>query len=87
VLIAVVIAGMVLGLAELWRRRRAASLAPPVYVGAAAIGCLIVVAVGSPWVTAKALAISSPAFVLLALAGFESLGGAAEGSRRASPWR
>jgi hypothetical protein len=73
VLIAVVIGGMVLGALELWRRRRGGSLAPPVYVGAAAIGCLIVVAVGSPWVTAKALAISSPAFVLLALAGFETL--------------
>ena len=72
-LIAVVIAGMALGLVELWRRRRDTDLAPPVYVGAAAIGCLIVVLVGSPWVTAKALAISSPAFVLLALAGFETL--------------
>jgi hypothetical protein len=72
-LIAVVLAGMALGLLELWRRRRDTDLAPPVYVGAAAIGCLIVVLVGSPWVTAKALAISSPAFVLLALAGFETL--------------
>jgi hypothetical protein len=72
-LIAVVVAGLALGLADMWRRRSRISLAPPVYVGAAAIGCLVVVAVGSPWVTAKALAISSPAFVLLALAGFETL--------------
>lgn len=78
-LIVVVIAGMALALVELWRRRRATALAPPVYVGAAAIGCAIVVLVGSPWVTAKALAISSPAFVLLALAGFETLRGRGRG--------
>jgi hypothetical protein len=73
VLVAVVVVGMALALVELWRRRPHTALAAPVYAGAAAIGCLIVVLVGSPWVTAKALAIASPAFVLLALAGFETL--------------
>jgi len=73
VLIAVVVCGMALGVLELWRRRREAPLGLAVYAGAAAIGCLIVLAVGSPWVTAKALAIASPAFLLLALVGLHGL--------------
>jgi hypothetical protein len=73
VLIAVVLGGIVLGVLELWRRRRDGDTAPAIYCGAAATGCLIVVAVGSPWVTAKALAIASPAFLLLALVGVYAL--------------
>jgi hypothetical protein len=40
-----------------------------VYAVSAAIGCAVVLIAGSPWVAAKALAIASPAFLLLGLAG------------------
>jgi hypothetical protein len=66
VLIAVVAASAVAGLWWAWTRR-AWELA--VYVVGTIVGCVAAVAVGSPWVDAKALAISSPAVVVAAMAG------------------
>jgi hypothetical protein len=66
VLIALVVIAAVLGLA--WAGSRRAS-APLLYVWTATIGCLIVTAVGSPWVDGKALATASPALVLASLIG------------------
>jgi hypothetical protein len=73
VLVALVVAGLVLGALELWRRRGDRELGLAVYAAAAASGCLVVVIAGSPWVGAKALAIASPAFLLLALVGIYGL--------------
>ena len=42
---------------------------PLLYLSGAATGCLIVAALGSPWVDGKAFAIASPAFLLAALLG------------------
>jgi hypothetical protein len=49
------------------------------YVLGAGLGALATVAVGSPWVDAKALAIASPVALVVALAGFAAL--AARGRR------
>jgi hypothetical protein len=57
---------IVVGVAAALRGR---ALALIVFLLGAAGGCLIVVALGSPWVDAKAMAVASPAFVLLALIG------------------
>src|SRR2546422_5059827 len=53
------------GLVLAWRRRANGFL---IYVVGATIGCFLVVAFGSPWIDAKALATASPAFVLAGLA-------------------
>ena len=66
VLLAVLGLAGVAGVLYAWRDRRWTLL---LYVAAAAGGCLVVVALGSPWVDAKGLATASPAFVLIALAG------------------
>ncbi len=39
------------------------------YVGTARLGCLVIAALGSPWVDAKALATASPALLFAALVG------------------
>ncbi|HZC13597.1 MAG TPA: hypothetical protein VE270_06210, partial [Thermoleophilaceae bacterium] len=66
VLLAVLGLAGVLGVLYASRDRRWTLL---LYFAAAAGGCLIVVALGSPWVDAKGLATASPAFVVIALAG------------------
>jgi hypothetical protein len=66
VLIGIVVASGVAGLVWAWRRR---SWSLPLYVAGAVLGCVVAVAVGSPWVDAKALAITSPAIVVAAMAG------------------
>lgn len=65
VLIAIVIAAALAGAWWAWRRRSWSLLA---YACLAGIGALVIVAVSSPWVGGKALAIAAPAFVALALA-------------------
>jgi hypothetical protein len=49
-----------------WRRRE---WEIPVYLGGVTAGCLIVTVLGSPWVDAKAFAITSPAIVVAAMSG------------------
>jgi hypothetical protein len=66
VLMAIAALATALGLAAAWRRDRLPLLA---YVASALAGCAIVVAFGSPWVAAKALATASPAPLLAAFAG------------------
>jgi hypothetical protein len=70
VLIALVVA---LGLCGLWWawRRRAWEL--PTYLGIVAVGSGAVVLLSSPWVSAKAIAMASPAFLAAALAGCAAL--------------
>jgi hypothetical protein len=70
----VVVAGL-LGLVIAWRRRANGFLT---YVCGATAGCFLVVAFGSPWIDAKALATASPVFILAGLAA----GGAVLESRR-----
>jgi hypothetical protein len=41
----------------------------PLYVGGALAGCAVATAVGSPWIDAKALAITSPAVVIAGMSG------------------
>jgi hypothetical protein len=65
-LIAVVIASAAAGVTWAWRR---GTWELPLYLGGAGVGCAIAVALGSPWIDAKALAIASPAFVVAAMAG------------------
>ncbi len=65
VLIAVVIAAGALGLWWAWERRAWELLA---YAAVAGIGCALFVAVSSPWVGGKALAMASPAALAAALA-------------------
>jgi hypothetical protein len=64
-MIVVVAAAALLGLALAWRRGASGFL---VYVVGGTVGCFLVVAFGSPWIDAKALATASPAFVLAGLA-------------------
>jgi hypothetical protein len=66
VLIAVVIASALLGLAWSWRRRGWELL---LYVAGVSLGCAAIISRGSPWVDAKALATGSPAFALAGLVG------------------
>ena len=66
VLIAVVVAAGLCGTWWALRRRGWALLA---YLWIAAVGCGLVVAVSSPWVDAKALAMASPAVLAAAVAG------------------
>src|SRR2546422_7058660 len=64
------------GLVLAWRRRANGFL---IYVVGATIGCFLVVAFGSPWIDAKALATASPVFVL---AGLAAGGAVLESARR-----
>lgn len=66
VLLAVAALAAALGAAAAWVARAWTVLA---YVGASFVGALIVIAVGTAWIDAKALAALSPALVLTALAG------------------
>jgi hypothetical protein len=66
VLIGVLAAAGVVGLASAWRRRVWEVL---LYVGGAIAGCAIAVLIGSAWIDAKALAIASPALVLAGMSG------------------
>jgi hypothetical protein len=75
-LIVVVAVAALLGLVLAWRRRANGLL---IYVVGATIGCFLVVAFGSPWIDAKALATASPAFVL---AGLAAGGAVVESGRR-----
>jgi hypothetical protein len=75
-LIVVVAVAALLGLGLAWRRRASGLL---IYVVGATIGCFLVVAFGSPWIDAKALATASPAFVL---AGLAAGGAVVESGRR-----
>jgi hypothetical protein len=68
-LIAVVLAAACVGFVVAVSRRAAG---PLTYLSAAALGCLVIAAFGSPWVDAKALAIASPAFLLMAMLGTAS---------------
>jgi hypothetical protein len=70
VLIAVVGAAALLGLAWAWRRRAWELL---LYVAAAVGGALAITILGSPWVGAKALATGSPAIVLAGAVGAAAL--------------
>jgi hypothetical protein len=65
VLIAIVLASAVVGVWWAWRWRNRELLA---YLGIAGVGCGLVVAVSSPWVDAKAIAMASPAFLAVAVA-------------------
>jgi hypothetical protein len=66
VLVAVVIASSAAGAIWAWKR---GAWELPLYLVGAGVGCAIAVALGSPWIDAKALAIASPAFVVAAMAG------------------
>lgn len=70
ILIAVVAAAAVAAAVLAWRAKAFWLLA---YVATASIGCAALVAVGSPWVEAKALATASPAVLALGLAGAAAL--------------
>lgn len=65
-LVAVTLAAAGAGLAWSLRRR---SYGLPAYAASVALGALVYVGIGSPWVAAKALVVAGPAVVLAALAG------------------
>jgi hypothetical protein len=67
VLIAVAAIGAIGAIVYAWRRR---AWAVPLYVGGSLLACLVIYALGSPWVDGKALATASPAIPFAAaLAG------------------
>jgi hypothetical protein len=70
ILIALAIAAGVVGLWSAWRRAATALL---VYVGTAVVGALVYVAISSPWVGGKALAMAAPAVLAAAFAGCAAL--------------
>jgi hypothetical protein len=70
VLIALVVAASLFGLWWAWRRR---AWELPTYLGIVAVGSGAVVAVSSPWVSGKAIAMAAPAFLAAALAGCAAL--------------
>ena len=72
VLIAVVVAAGLVGLWWAWQR---GAWELPTYLGIVAIGSGAVVAVSSPWVSGKAIAMASPAFLAAAFAGCAALFG------------
>ena len=65
-LIGILVAAGAAGLIWAVRRR---SWEVPLYVGGTVVGCIVAVAVGSPWLDAKALAIASPALVVAGMSG------------------
>jgi hypothetical protein len=71
VLVVLVIIAAVAGLVWAWRGRRWELV---LYAGGLGAACVLITALGSPWVDAKALAITSPAIVIAALAGLLGLG-------------
>jgi hypothetical protein len=75
-LIGVVVAAGLLGLVLAWRRRASGFL---IYMCGGTVGCFVVVAFGSPWIDAKALATASPVFVL---AGMMAGGAVFQSKRR-----
>jgi hypothetical protein len=66
VLIVVAVAVAIGALAYAWRRR---ALTIPLYVGGIVSACLVIGALGSPWVDGKALATASPAIPFAAALG------------------
>lgn len=62
-----------LALAGLWGAVRSERLGLALYGGGALVSCVLLVAVGSPWVDGKAMATASPAILLLACAGAGAL--------------
>jgi hypothetical protein len=72
VLIAVVVGAGIVGLWWAWQR---GAWELPTYLGVVAVGSGAVVAVSSPWVSGKAIAMASPAFLAAALAGCAALFG------------
>lgn len=66
VLIAAVLVAALVGAFVAWRRRSSELL---VYAAGLTVGALLLVAVASPWVSAKALATACPAPLLLGIAG------------------
>lgn len=66
VLIAAVALAAIAGLVWAWRRREWGLL---LYLAGAGVGCAAAVAIGSPWIDAKALAVTSPAALIAAMAG------------------
>lgn len=70
ILVAVVASAALVGAVLAWRARAFWLLA---YAATAAVGCAILVVVGSPWVEAKALATASPAMLGLGLTGAVAL--------------
>ena len=71
-LIAVVVGAGIVGLWWAWRR---GAWELPTYIGIVAVGSGAVVVVSSPWVSGKAIAMASPAFLAAALAGCAALFG------------
>jgi hypothetical protein len=65
-LIGLALVALCAGAVLAWRRR---AWEPLLYTAGAGAGCLAVFAYSAPWVGAKALAVGSPAVLLLALAG------------------
>jgi hypothetical protein len=65
-LIAVALASGVWGLICAWRRRSWGLL---LYVCSAAITCVVLLAIGSPWIDGKTLTVASPAFLLAGMVG------------------
>ncbi len=79
ILIGVALVAGVLAVAWAWRAR---AWAPVVYVAGALVSCLVIFAIGSPWVAGKALASASPAIpfaAALAAAALWSRGRRVEG--------
>jgi hypothetical protein len=72
VLIAVVVGAGIVGLWWAWQR---GAWELPTYLGIVAVGSGAVVLVSSPWVSGKAIAMASPAFLAAALAGCAALFG------------
>lgn len=71
VLLAVAAVAAAVGAIAAWRTQARTLL---VYAGASAVGALIVIAFGTPWIDAKALAALSPALILMAMAGIVAVG-------------
>jgi hypothetical protein len=69
-LIALTGVAALIGLYGAWRTRAWSML---LYAGGALGACLVIVAIGSPWVGGKAMAIASPVIPLLACAGAAAL--------------
>jgi hypothetical protein len=66
VLIAIAVGAAIAGVVWSLRRQR---WELPLYVGGALAGCAVATTVGSPWIDAKALAITSPAVVIAGMSG------------------